>query len=55
MFLPKKKLAVKIAEVDGIKVNDMYLSVACKDKVFEKFASDSSSSYHQYTSLLMEC
>lgn len=53
MFLPKKELAVKITEIDGIEVDDMYLSVACKNKVFEKFASNSSSSYHQYMSLLM--
>ena len=55
VFLPKEELAIKIAEIDGIEVDDVNLSVAYENKIFEKFASNSSSPYHQYASLLMKC
>jgi hypothetical protein len=40
MFVSKEELAVKIAEVDGVKVNDVNFAKAGQCKVLEEFAAD---------------
>ena len=45
MLVPEKELPIQIAEVNGIKVDDMDFAKAGQDKVFEQFAADASSSY----------
>lgn len=44
--MPKQELAVQVAQIDRIKINDMDFAKACEDKVFEKLTSDPSSADH---------
>ena len=41
--MPEEELPVQIAQVDGIKIDDMNLTEASEDKILEKFASNTSS------------
>lgn len=47
MFIAEQKLAVQVAEVDGVQVNDVDLSKASENQVLEKLAADATGSYHQ--------
>ena len=45
MLMPEEELPIQIAEVNGIEVNYVDFAEAGKDKVFEQFTADASSSY----------
>jgi hypothetical protein len=47
VFLTKEELAVEVAEVNGIKVDNMYLAKAGHDKILEQLTADTSSTNHQ--------
>lgn len=49
--MSEEELTIEVAQIDGIKIDDMDLTEACEDEVFEQLASDSTSTHHQYTSL----
>jgi hypothetical protein len=55
MFMSEEKLTIEVAQIDGIKIDDMDLAEACEDKVFEQLASDSTSTHHQYAGLERSC
>ena len=60
MFMAEKELAIKIAEVDRVKINDVNLAKTGEDKVFQQFTANPTSSDHQYTRLrsrgqLLDC
>ena len=40
MFMSKEELPVEIAEIDGVKVDDVDLTKACKDEVLEELAAN---------------
>lgn len=46
VFMPEQELAVQIAQINGIKINNMDFAKACENKVFEELTSDPSSAYH---------
>lgn len=46
VFMPEQELAVQVAQINGIKINDMDFAEACEDKVFEELTSDPSCAYH---------
>jgi hypothetical protein len=45
MLMSEEKLTVQIAKVYGVKVNDVNLLEARKDKVFQKLAADAASAH----------
>lgn len=47
MLVTEEELAVQVAEIDGIKVDDVDFAITGKKKILEKFAADSAGSYHQ--------
>jgi hypothetical protein len=47
MLMTKEELAVEVAEVYGIQINDMNLSEASQDEVLQKFTSDATGSNHE--------
>jgi hypothetical protein len=47
VLVAEEKLAVEVAEVDGVEVDDVDLAEAGEDEVLEQLASDSSGAYHQ--------
>ena len=51
MFMSKEKLAIKIAEVDCIKIDDVYLSKAGENQVLEQLTANTASTDQQYTRL----
>ena len=40
VFLTKEELAIEIAQVDGVKIDYVYLTKACQDKVLEEFTAN---------------
>jgi len=54
VLVPKEKLAIEIAKVDSVEIDDVDLAEAGQHKVLEEFASDPASSNHKYTRLLVE-
>ena len=52
MFLTEKELPIEVAKIDGIQVNNVNLAKAGEHEVFEKLATNSSSSDHQHTRLM---
>jgi hypothetical protein len=46
MFVPEQELSVEIAQINSVEINDVDFPETCKDKVLQKLASDSTSSYH---------
>ena len=57
VLISEQKLAVEVAEVDGVQVYDVYLAKAGEDEVLEEFTSDSASSDHQNAclNLISDC
>ena len=51
MLVAEEELAVKVAQIDGVEVNNVDLSEARKGKVLEELASDATGAYHQHTRL----
>ena len=51
MLMAEKELAIKIAEIDGVEINDVNLTETSEDKIFEQFTANSPGSNHQYTRL----
>lgn len=43
MLMAEEKLAVKVAEVYSIKIDDMYFAEAGEEKVFEELTADAAS------------
>lgn len=52
MLVAEKKLAVEIAEVDGVEVDNVDLTKAGEHEVLEQLAADAASSYHEHARLL---
>jgi len=53
MFLPEKKLAIQVAEVYCVEIDNMNFTEACQDKVLEKFAANTASADEKDTRLEM--
>lgn len=49
--MSEEKLTIKVAQIDGIKIDNVDLSETRKDEIFKKLASDPASSYQQNASL----
>lgn len=47
VFVAKQELAIEVAQVNGIQVDDMNLAKASENQVLEELATDAASSYHQ--------
>ena len=47
MLIAEQELAVEVAKIDGIEIDDVYLAEAGEDEVLEEFAANAASSYHQ--------
>lgn len=47
MLVAEQELAVEVAEVDGVEVDDVDLAKAGEDQVLEELAADAPSSDHQ--------
>jgi len=47
VLIAEQELAVEVAEIDGVEVDDVYLAEAGEDEVLEEFAANAASSYHQ--------
>ena len=46
MLMAEKELAIQIAYIDSVQVNDVDLSKARQDKILQQFASNSASANH---------
>lgn len=55
VFMSEEKLTIEVAQIDGIKIDDMDLTKPCKDEVFEQLASNPTSTHHQHASLKRCC
>lgn len=51
VLVAEEELAVQVAEVDGVEIDDMDLAKAGQGEVLEQLAADSSSSDHQNAGL----
>ena len=51
MLVAEQELAIEVAQVDGVQVDDMDFAKASENQVLEEFAADAASSYHQDTRL----
>ena len=47
MLVAEEKLAVQVAQVDGVEVDDVDFTETSENEVLEQFAADAASSYHQ--------
>lgn len=54
VFMSEKELAVKITQVDGVKVDNMDFAEACQDEVFEELASNAAGANQQHARLVKE-
>lgn len=45
MLVPEQKLAIEVAEINGIQIDDMYFSEPSKDEVFEQLTSNTTCPY----------
>lgn len=52
MFVAEEELAIEIAKVNRIKINDVDLAEAGQDEVFEQLAADAASTDHQHARLV---
>ena len=52
VLVAKQKLAVEVAEVDGVEVDNVDLAKAGEDEVLKQLAADAASPYHEYARLL---
>lgn len=51
MLVSEEELAVQVAEIDGIEIDDVDFAVASEKQVLEEFTADAAGSYHQYPCL----
>jgi len=51
VFVSKKELAVQVAEIDRIEIDNVDFSEACEDEVLQELASDASGAYHEHSAL----
>lgn len=51
MFVAEEKLTIQIAQIDGIKVNDVNFSKAGQQKVFQQLAADTAGTHKKHTRL----
>lgn len=51
MFMSKEELAIEVTQIDCVKVDDVNLTEAGKDKVLEELTSNTSGSDKKYTRL----
>jgi hypothetical protein len=47
VLVAEQELAIEVAQVDGVEVDDVDLAKAGEDKVLEELAADATSSHHQ--------
>jgi len=52
VLVPKQKLAVQVAEVNRVQVNDVDLAKAREHQILQQFAANASGSHHENTRLL---
>lgn len=55
MLHAEQELAVEIAQVDGVQVDDVDLAEAREDEVLEQFAADAASADHEDPCLSLLC
>ena len=51
MFETEEKLAIQIAQVDGIEIDDVNFAEAGEEEVLEEFATDAASSNQEHARL----
>lgn len=51
MLVAKEELAIEVAQIDSVQVDDMYLTETCEDEVLEELATDASRSNHEHARL----
>jgi len=51
MLMSEEKLAIQVAQVDGVKIDDMDFTEACEDEVLQDFAADAASADKEDTRL----
>ena len=51
VLMPEEELAIEIAEIDGVEIDNVDLTETCEYEVLEELAPDPSSSYEKYARL----
>ncbi len=51
MFLSEEELAVQVAQIDGVKIDDVNLAKAGQDQILEQFASDPAGADEEHSCL----
>lgn len=51
MFMSEEELPVKVAEVDGIEIDNVDFAEAAEDEVLEELAADAASAYQEHAGL----
>ena len=51
MLVSEEELAVEVAKVDGVQVDDLDLAKASENKILQKLASNAASTDHEYAGL----
>jgi hypothetical protein len=51
MLVTKQKLAIEIAQVDGVEIDDVYFAEAGEHEVLEQLAADSASANQEHARL----
>jgi hypothetical protein len=54
VFMSEKELAVEVAQVDCVKVDDVNFTEACQDEVFEELAPNAAGANQQHARLVKE-
>ena len=52
MFVPEEKLAIEIAEIDGVKVDNVNLTETSEDNILQQLATDAAGTDHQNARLV---
>lgn len=47
MFVAEKKLTIQIADVNGVKIDNVNFAKASKDEVFQQFTANTACANHQ--------
>ena len=51
MFLAEKKLAIQVAQVDSIEINDVDFGKSSEDEILQQLATDAAGTDHKHSSL----
>ena len=51
MFVAEEKLAVQVAQIDCVQVDNMYLAETGENKVFKQLATNAPGAHHEHTHL----